>query len=59
MFLTEQPTTNRQCPECGTTQICRAHRDGGFDRILSLVNRYPYYCLQCPTDVRFYRIGRK
>ena len=59
MVLIDRSTTNRQCPECGTNQICRAHRGGGLDRILSLMNRYPYYCLQCPTDVRFYRTGRR
>jgi hypothetical protein len=59
MLFTDRATTNRQCPECGTTQICRARRAGGLDRILSLVNRYPYYCHQCPTDVRFYLTGRK
>jgi hypothetical protein len=57
MFFSDRPSTNRQCPECGTTQICRAQRVGGLDRILSLVNRYPYHCLQCPAS--FYRTGRK
>ena len=59
MFLTDPSIANRKCPECGTDRICRDRRSDGFERVLSLLNVYPYYCLQCPTNVRFYRTGRK
>lgn len=43
-----------KCPKCGTYSVRRAHRRGLYERIISLANFYPYDCVQCPDDVRFY-----
>jgi hypothetical protein len=58
--LSTAPTnTNRlaTCPECGQTKMCRARRQG-LDRVISLVNIYPYSCRTHTCQARFYRFGR-
>ncbi|WP_309738742.1 MULTISPECIES: hypothetical protein [unclassified Chamaesiphon] len=47
-----------KCPKCGTDRIGRAHRIGGWDRLYSLANVYPYRCRQTQCKQRFRRIGR-
>jgi hypothetical protein len=57
--------TNRQfisgytCPTCATDRVRRAHRQGILERIISLFNFYPYFCLDCPTKIRFYRFKKR
>jgi predicted RNA-binding Zn-ribbon protein involved in translation (DUF1610 family) len=51
--------TIHNCPKCGTDNVRRTHRVGKLDRVLSLVNLYPYYCLECNLDTRFHQFGRK
>jgi hypothetical protein len=45
------------CPECGGEKVSRARRKG-FDRVISLVNIYPYSCRIHTCQTRFYRFGR-
>jgi predicted RNA-binding Zn-ribbon protein involved in translation (DUF1610 family) len=54
---THTTTTAATCPECGNDQVCRTRRQG-FDRVISLVNIYPYYCRTHTCQARFYRFGR-
>jgi predicted RNA-binding Zn-ribbon protein involved in translation (DUF1610 family) len=49
-------TKELTCPECGNTKIARARRHG-MDRIISLVNIYPYSCRIHTCKARFYRFG--
>ncbi|WP_310429694.1 hypothetical protein [Chamaesiphon sp. VAR_48_metabat_135_sub] len=56
---TEDTATSAKCPECGNEKICRTHRAGKLDRIISLVNIYPYCCRAHTCKARFYRFGRK
>ncbi len=49
--------TAATCPDCGSEKICRARRQG-FDRVISLVNIYPYCCRMHACKARFYRFGR-
>ncbi len=48
----------RKCPKCQTKKVCRAHRFSRLDRVLSLINIYPYRCRQYPCKHRFYLFGR-
>jgi predicted RNA-binding Zn-ribbon protein involved in translation (DUF1610 family) len=59
MFTKDRLEVSRQCPKCGSSQVVRAARAGGLDQILSLFNRYPYQCFQCPSISIFHLIGRK
>jgi predicted RNA-binding Zn-ribbon protein involved in translation (DUF1610 family) len=55
--IASQPDTKElTCPECGNTKIARARRRG-TDRIISLVNIYPYSCRTHTCQARFYRFG--
>jgi predicted RNA-binding Zn-ribbon protein involved in translation (DUF1610 family) len=49
-------TQRRECPECGNTKTARARRHG-VDRVISLVNIYPYSCRIHTCKARFYRFG--
>lgn len=49
--------TARNCPKCGHSEVRRTHRVGKRDHILSRINIFPYYCLEC--DARFHRVGRQ
>jgi predicted RNA-binding Zn-ribbon protein involved in translation (DUF1610 family) len=66
--ITEETTTTEEtitinspakCPKCGSQKICRTHREGQRDRIIALLNIYPYYCRDYSCRSRFYRFGRK
>jgi predicted RNA-binding Zn-ribbon protein involved in translation (DUF1610 family) len=57
--ITEDTDTSANCPECGNEKICRTHRSGALDRIISLVNIYPYCCRTHTCKARFYRFGRR
>jgi predicted RNA-binding Zn-ribbon protein involved in translation (DUF1610 family) len=57
--ITEDIDTSVKCPECGNEKICRTHRAGKLDRMISLVNIYPYCCRIHTCKARFYRFGRK
>jgi predicted RNA-binding Zn-ribbon protein involved in translation (DUF1610 family) len=59
MLLNNRAVSTHKCPVCGSYQVRRAHRAGGLERIISLVNLYPYHCLQCPSDTRFHRFGKR
>jgi hypothetical protein len=48
----------RKCPKCDTSEICRAHRVDRWDRVLSLVNVYPYRCRKYYCKNRFHLFGR-
>jgi predicted RNA-binding Zn-ribbon protein involved in translation (DUF1610 family) len=54
---TNTTATGATCPDCGNEKICRARRQG-FDRVISLVNIYPYCCRAHTCQARFYRFGR-
>jgi predicted RNA-binding Zn-ribbon protein involved in translation (DUF1610 family) len=58
MLQKERSTTTHKCPKCGTDQVRRVRRFTGLDRVFSLVNAYPYLCLDCPFEIRFHRFGR-
>jgi predicted RNA-binding Zn-ribbon protein involved in translation (DUF1610 family) len=53
------PNAAVTCPACGNERICRTHREGKRDRIISFINIYPYYCREHTCQHRFYRFGRK
>ncbi len=59
MVLRSESATTHKCPKCSTTQVRRTHRVSTMDKILSTVNFYPYYCLECIFDTRFHSFGRK
>jgi predicted RNA-binding Zn-ribbon protein involved in translation (DUF1610 family) len=59
MNLGNETAGTHHCPKCGTSQVRRTHRVGLLDRVFSLANAYPYYCLECPFDTRFHQFGRK
>ncbi|WP_310488022.1 hypothetical protein [Chamaesiphon sp. VAR_69_metabat_338] len=46
----------RTCPDCGSAKIGRARRRR-IDRIISLVNIYPYSCRIHTCKARFYSFG--
>ncbi len=46
-----------KCPECGNAKISRTRREG-VDRIISLLNIYPYSCRTHTCKARFYRFGK-
>jgi predicted RNA-binding Zn-ribbon protein involved in translation (DUF1610 family) len=48
----------RQCPKCGSLQIARSQRIDLEDRLLSLINIYPYRCQQHICKHRFQATGR-
>jgi hypothetical protein len=48
----------RKCPKCDAHKVGRAHRFNKLDRLLSIVNVYPYRCRQFPCKFRFYLLGR-
>ena len=53
-------TTNSagiECPECGNAKISRSRREG-VDRIISLINIYPYRCRTHTCQAHFYRFGK-
>jgi predicted RNA-binding Zn-ribbon protein involved in translation (DUF1610 family) len=55
--VTTNPTAaTLTCPECGQDKVSRARRKG-FDRVISLVNIYPYCCRMHACKARFYRFG--
>ncbi len=38
----------RQCPYCGSFQVCRSHRRGAFEKlVLSMLLLRPFRCLEC------------
>jgi hypothetical protein len=55
----DRAMTTHKCPECGTHKVCRASRHGTLERVLAIVNVYPYRCRQCPSRKRFYNFGRR
>jgi predicted RNA-binding Zn-ribbon protein involved in translation (DUF1610 family) len=59
MNLQAQSQTTHKCPKCGTSNVRRTHRVSRVDQMLSLLNAYPYYCLECTFDTRFHSFGRK
>jgi predicted RNA-binding Zn-ribbon protein involved in translation (DUF1610 family) len=54
---TNTKTAALTCPECGNEKVARARRQG-FDRVISLINIYPYSCRIHTCQARFYRLGR-
>ncbi len=48
----------RVCPKCDSEKVCRAHRVDSLDRVLAIVNIYPYRCRQFSCKSRFYQRGR-
>ncbi|AFY91347.1 hypothetical protein Cha6605_0039 [Chamaesiphon minutus PCC 6605] len=57
MVINNLSASAQKCPKCGTDRVGRAHRNK-FDRLLSLINIYPYRCRQLACKSRFYRFGR-
>ena len=58
ILATDRSATTHKCPRCGNLQVSRAHRANSWDRVLSLVNIYPYRCRQHHCKTRFHRFGR-
>ncbi|WP_373538820.1 hypothetical protein [Chamaesiphon sp.] len=58
MLTKDRPPITHECPRCSHSQVCRAHRVGGWDRVLSMLNIYPYRCRQYFCKNRFYRFGK-
>jgi hypothetical protein len=47
----------RQCPNCGSVENSRSHRNGPIEKyFLGPIGVRPYRCLNC--DVRFYAFSR-
>ncbi len=48
----------RKCPKCGSSETARSQRIDLEDRLLSLVNLYPYRCQHFSCKYRFQAFGR-
>jgi predicted RNA-binding Zn-ribbon protein involved in translation (DUF1610 family) len=48
----------RKCPKCGSEELDRSQRVDFEDRLLSMVNIYPYRCRQHTCKHRFTAVGR-
>jgi predicted RNA-binding Zn-ribbon protein involved in translation (DUF1610 family) len=48
----------RKCPQCGSVELDRSQRVDFEDRLLSMVNIYPYRCRQHTCKHRFQSFGR-
>ena len=48
----------RKCPKCRSADTARSQRVDLEDRLLSLMNRYPYRCQQQACKQRFHAFGR-
>jgi predicted RNA-binding Zn-ribbon protein involved in translation (DUF1610 family) len=59
MLTNHQTIGKYKCPSCGTDRVRRAHRQGILEQTFSIANFYPYSCLECPGDNRFYRFKKK
>jgi predicted RNA-binding Zn-ribbon protein involved in translation (DUF1610 family) len=47
----------RKCPNCGSVENSRSHRNGPFEKyLLGVIGVRPYRCTNC--DVRFYAFSR-
>jgi hypothetical protein len=57
-ILIKSSTTGiRVCPKCDGQKVCRAHSVNTLDRLLSMVNIYPYRYRQFPCKSRFCQRG--
>jgi hypothetical protein len=59
MRTIRQVISGYTCPLCGSDRVRRAHRQGILERTFSIANFYPYYCLDCPSNNRFYRFKKR
>ena len=50
-----QESSTRQCPKCGSSQICRSRRRNLLDMFLGALLLNPYRCTQCLR--RFFGFG--
>ncbi|WP_146138330.1 hypothetical protein [Chamaesiphon polymorphus] len=48
----------RKCPKCGSTEVVRSLRVNFSERVLGLVNIYPYRCQKHTCKHRFESYGR-
>jgi hypothetical protein len=49
---------DRKCPKCGSTDVNRSLRVDFTERVLALVNVYPYRCQKHTCKHRFESYGR-
>jgi PilZ domain len=47
------------CPKCGSTLVGRTHRNGIFERLVSLGYVYPFRCQVCQRRFRRFRWGER
>jgi predicted nucleic-acid-binding Zn-ribbon protein len=50
---------DRKCPKCGSSDVTRSQRIDLTERMLALVNIYPYRCLKHTCKQRFESFGKK
>jgi hypothetical protein len=58
MMFKDRSELTQKCPKCDSDRVGRAHRIGLLDRVLSLVNVYPYRCRKYSCKNRFHSFGR-
>ncbi|WP_309738448.1 hypothetical protein [Chamaesiphon sp. OTE_20_metabat_361] len=49
---------DRKCPKCGCAEVVRSQRIDLTDRMLSLINVYPYRCQKHTCKNRFESFGK-
>ncbi|WP_310426237.1 hypothetical protein [Chamaesiphon sp. VAR_48_metabat_135_sub] len=58
LFSSSKVQVDRKCPKCGSLHTARSQRIDLDDRLLSLINIYPYRCQQHTCKQRFTSFGR-
>jgi predicted RNA-binding Zn-ribbon protein involved in translation (DUF1610 family) len=53
-----QSKASHQCPKCGSLKVVRSQRVNLLERVISLVNIYPYRCQQHICKHRFQYWGK-
>jgi predicted nucleic-acid-binding Zn-ribbon protein len=49
----------RKCPKCGSSEVTRSQRIDLTEKLLSLVNVYPYRCQKHTCKHRFESFGKQ
>jgi ssDNA-binding Zn-finger/Zn-ribbon topoisomerase 1 len=57
-FTKAQSQVDRKCPKCGSIDLNRSQRVDFEERLLSMINIYPYRCRQHTCQHRFQSFGR-
>jgi hypothetical protein len=58
LFSSFKTQVARQCPKCSYPETVRSQRIDLDDRLLSLINLYPYRCQRHTCKHRFQGFGR-